>query len=448
MLPTAKTSTQDCLLDWLEERRRFARLRVTECPLADLSEWHVSRGALRHRTGRYFSIAGLRSESGAGREATEAQPFILQPEVGILGFVTRITDSREVQLLVQAKAEPGNVGDVQIAPTVQATLSNYMRVHGGAATPYLEHFLPESSGKSLLDSLQSEQGTRFLGKYNRNAMAVIDDDLPNGGACWRWVNATELLEFVSHDFTINTDSRSVLVCAPWEHLASPGLPFERQAGHSGFAAALAKSCAEVTRNDVIDLMQQWRASSSQVVTLLEDDEFGEFLARFAHGGNPPPGLPKIHGFQVEVEGREVSAWNQPLLSAPEEERIVLICQQIAGVLRFLFTARREPGFTNQLQLGPSIQGSPAEIARCPIAEWLDELVTREHVGCLQSDEGGRFYQQVARYSIVEVEDGAACREFPESAWLTLGEIRGLLREEGCFSNEARSALSLLLHYLA
>lgn len=59
--------------------------------------------------------------------------------------------------------------------------------------------------------------------------------------------------------------------------------------------------------------------------------------------------------------------------------------------------------------------------------------------------GGRFYQDSNRYRIVDIGD--ACDVDRMACWLTLGDIRRLLDEPGWLTNEARSALSLLLPWL-
>ena len=56
------------------------------------------------------------------------QPIIIQNEKGILGI---LKDSVKNKYLLQAKVEPGNKNRLQLSPTVQATKSNYQRVHGG-----------------------------------------------------------------------------------------------------------------------------------------------------------------------------------------------------------------------------------------------------------------------------------------------------------------------------
>jgi oxidase EvaA len=49
--------------------------------------------------------------------------------------------NNEYKYLLQAKLEPGNINNLQLSPTVQATESNYRRVHGGKKTPFSNIFL-------------------------------------------------------------------------------------------------------------------------------------------------------------------------------------------------------------------------------------------------------------------------------------------------------------------
>src|SRR5437870_252568 len=119
--------------------------------------------------------------------------FVDQRTVGTLGFLIR---GRE--LLVHAKIEPGNVGFVQLAPTCQATESNARRMHGGAAPPFIDAF-PRGAANALYDVDQSEQGTRFLGKRNRNVLAAAarDVSLPR---THRWMDVDEVLDLTRHDY--------------------------------------------------------------------------------------------------------------------------------------------------------------------------------------------------------------------------------------------------------
>lgn len=159
-------------------------MRVSPVSLAGSAAWTLVDGRIRHSTGGFFSVVGVRVDPQPDRGLPGVvQPIIDQPEVGLLGFVTHRSGAG-LEVLVQAKPEPGNVGLVQIAPTVQATRSNFLRVHGGRPTVLLEAFGRDAPGDVRLG--QSEQGSRFLGKVNDNAVTDLPDRIDEPGDEFRW----------------------------------------------------------------------------------------------------------------------------------------------------------------------------------------------------------------------------------------------------------------------
>lgn len=136
---------------WLEERRRAHRFRVERIPFAGLDGWSFDPGSgnLGHRSGKFFTVEGLRvTTSTDGRDRQWHQPIIRQPEVGILGILVKEFDGVP-HFLMQAKMEPGNRNLLQLSPTVQATRSNYTKAHRGADVRYVEYFTdPAGAGSS------------------------------------------------------------------------------------------------------------------------------------------------------------------------------------------------------------------------------------------------------------------------------------------------------------
>ncbi|MGW1291189.1 NDP-hexose 2,3-dehydratase family protein, partial [Streptomyces sp. NPDC002586] len=126
---------------WLEDFGRRAYTRVERIPLDRLEGWREDPGTgdIRHETGRFFAVEGLRVQNPGGPVTGWDQPIINQPEIGILGILAKEFDGT-LKFLMQAKVEPGNRNGLQLSPTVQATRSNYTRVHRGRTVPYLEYF--------------------------------------------------------------------------------------------------------------------------------------------------------------------------------------------------------------------------------------------------------------------------------------------------------------------
>ena len=367
------------------------------------------------------------------------RPFLDQREVGTLGFLMRAFDGRP-QLLAHAKIEPGNVGFVQLAPTCQATDSNARRLHGGAPPPFIDSFSPTASNM-LYDVAQSEQGTRFLGKHNRNVL-VFASDATAVPVTHRWLDVDAVLDLLWRDFTVNTDARSVLVCAPWRHLVNRE-PFSRYGDGFGseLLASLHSSSHHVSLANVKESVRRLRIRTEdpKIISL---DELP--LWRWKEEGlSPTEGSSfRVRHIGVTVSGREVPAWDQPIVASGSTGRVSLAAARIDGVLHFLFRAQPEPGLGSKVELTPTIVVEPGDAAdESSTGRWQGKVVAE----CLQSEEGGRFYRDTNAYRVVDI--GMAGDAGPNGNWLTLGDVRLLLDEPGWLTNEARSALSLLLPWM-
>lgn len=170
-------STEQVMV-WLKEQNEKITVNVNQVEFDRLKGWHFDIGMnLRHDSGRFFSIEGIEVETNWSAISKWQQPIINQPEIGYLGIITKEIHGM-LYFLLQAKVEPGNVNNVQLSPTLQATKSNYSQVHNGNKPLYLEYFQKAKKEQILLDQLQSEQGARFLKKRNRNIIIKVDEDIP------------------------------------------------------------------------------------------------------------------------------------------------------------------------------------------------------------------------------------------------------------------------------
>ncbi|MES2626706.1 MAG: NDP-hexose 2,3-dehydratase family protein, partial [Pseudomonadota bacterium] len=193
---------------WLKSLQEKTDYKVEQIPLEELDHWYfeTDTGNLKHSSGKFFSIVGLDCKP-AYDAAPWQQPIICQPEVGILGIISREFDGVRY-FLMQAKMEPGNINKVQISPTLQATYSNYTQTHKGKTPAYLEYFL-DANAKVIRSQLQSETGSRFFRKFNRNVLLDVTTEvevLPG----FRWLTLYEIQSMMALDNAINMDSRSVL----------------------------------------------------------------------------------------------------------------------------------------------------------------------------------------------------------------------------------------------
>ena len=124
----------------VKNTKKKQKISVKEKKISDLESWSYNSKKISHNSRKFFSIIGLRVISNFYRRKTWDQPIIYQNENGILGILRRIKNG-EPEYLMRANVEPGNINKLQISPSVQATKSNYTRVHGGKKIKYLNFFI-------------------------------------------------------------------------------------------------------------------------------------------------------------------------------------------------------------------------------------------------------------------------------------------------------------------
>jgi len=444
------TNVDSRLRYWLGNRNTAAGLSLTKISISQTKDWLRSDMSIAHRLNRYFSIIGIKARTKKTGSTLGHQPMIYQPEIGILAFITRRTNDK-VEILVQAKTEPGNIGGTQLAPTVQATLSNYSRVHQGKKTNFIEHFI---NNDNLLKAgtLQSEQGNRFIEKFNRNIILELnknelEEDLAEN---WIWVDVKEFLRLLDQDFLVNTDARSVLMSSNWYLLTNESEPFALYRGKNNFGGKLYRSFHSLDHEAInstflllkeLSYQRQQREISTETTPLDQLKGFG------LNGQNMSINNPFIVNiWHIKVAGREVPEWSQPLLHTLEDEIVKMYCQLKEGILLFLVAYSCEIGFKQSVQFGPSLQVSQTQLAASDFC--INRAQVKLHYKFSQSDEGGRFYKSIVHYSLLEIDDEVKFNfSRDHHTWMSLSQIYQLMPYKGNFTNEFRSVLSPILKYI-
>ncbi|ORT55511.1 NDP-hexose 2,3-dehydratase family protein [Streptomyces sp. CB03238] len=419
----------DEVADWLTERARAHHFKVERVPLDGLDGWSFAPGTgdLRHHTGRFFSVVGLSVTVGDGAIPDWRQPIIHQPEVGILGILAKEFDG-VLHFLMQAKMEPGNRNLLQISPTVQATRSNYQRVHKGSGVTYLEHFTDRSGGRILSDSLQSEHGSWFYRKANRNMLVETDAEVPvHLDYCW--LTLGQIGELLRLDNLVNMDARTVISCFP---LAEPGTGALRSDTEllSWFTAERARHEVEVRTIPLADV-DGWE--------------------RDAHGLARPDGRYfRVTGVAVEAGSREVTGWSQPLIEPCGTGIAAFLYRVIGGVPHLLVHAKVEAGFLDRVELAPTVQATPSNWQHLPRKlrpPFLDTVLAAAEEGrvryeAVHSEEGGRFLNAEIRYMFVEADDAVAPLDpGPGYQWATPDQLSTLSSHGHYLNVQARTLLS-------
>ncbi len=439
--------------EWLAAQRAVGTARITRVPLTELDGWSFQEdtGDLTHRSGRFFAIGGLHVTSEDGPVPEWRQPIIRQPEVGILGLLVKEFDGVP-HVLLQAKMEPGNPGGVvQLSPTVQATRSNFTKVHGGASVRYIEYFTDPRRARVVSDSLQSEHGSWFLHKSNRN-MTVLTDDVDvvvHDNFCW--LTLGQIGALLHEDDTVNMDTRTVLSCLP---VSAPG-DGELRNHNDDFTAALGRSADPYTPGlhrdvDVLSWMTAERARRSLTahsVPLNGLPDWGLVDGGLSHRDGR---YFDVVGVRVEADNREVARWSQPLVRPRGTGVCAFLVRRVDGVLHLLAHARAEAGLPDVVQIAPTVQYTAGNYGWLPAArrprflqEVLDGTAGTVRYDVMHAEEGGRFLDALSNYQIIEVGEDFSVEEPSSHRWLTLSQLLMLCDHDNRVNVQARTLLACL-----
>lgn len=442
---TSKSLHPDAEVEaWLSRARRQANLQTRRIPLRALRGWRrdPKTGNIAHHSGQFFTILGAWARNRFGTDEIEwGQPFVDQAEVGILGIlVARI--GGVLHACLQAKVEPGNIGAVQLSPTVQATYSNYRRAHGGVETPFVDLFLNPRPRSVLYSRLQTEDGGRFLYKSNRNMIVQAPARLVRGSDHFIWLTLRQIAALLRRDNCINACGRSVLAA-----MVQPDLvPGRRKGG----PPAPENTAAHL--HSLLDWLDEQKARTHlhvkrvplKSLTDWQVDRQGYFSQREGR-------FFRVIGLAVETQGREVAAWSQPILENPHEGIIGLLRQTIRGQPHVLLQAKSEPGNRPPVQLAPTVQFTPSNyLDNLSLQKpFLFEEFMRPKLGRVvqdsrQSEEGARFYREEHLHRILELPPHTRLALPPSHRWVSLEAVRYFLHLGEYLNSSARSILACLL----
>ncbi|MDY0088330.1 MAG: NDP-hexose 2,3-dehydratase family protein, partial [Coriobacteriia bacterium] len=336
---------------------------------------------------------------------------------------------------------------------LQATFSNYSRVHGGNIPPYLDCFTKSPRAAVIVDELQSEQGSRFFRKQNRTMVVEAPPDLAGElSEDFAWVSLDAVLELLHADNTVNMNARSVLAslwarCILHSESVEPRVPSEFGAAVSASAMAPLEE-GEHTISDLefwLDSMRRGIDTHAVLVPLRDVRDWEYDGATISHRSG---GHFSVIGVDVAAPGREVGEWQQPLLSSAETGMNALVCQVRDGLLHVLIRAQDEPGTVNGVELAPTVQCTPSDSAGESSESRLYDLVLRvgkKHIvyDRLLSEEGGRFYHDENRYRIVLIDERVQLELDDESRWLTVAQLLEFVRQGGAVNIETRTLVACI-----
>lgn len=434
---------------WIDKLNKETFVDIKECKISDSTFWFYDdyNGEILNRKRSFFSIKGMRCF--VDDRFIGEQPMIIQPEIGYLGIICKEIEG-ELNFLMQAKIEPGNVNCVQISPTIQATKSNFTRAHGGNLPTYFEYF--ENSGKYqvIYDQIQSEQSARFYKKRNRNMIMKITDDIPVYPN-YKWMTLGQIKELMKIDNLVNMDTRTVLSGIPLvtSRYTESDLQEMKEYFHDKtLYASVFKSDVATELSKIYQCMNNYKMFREVKVKPVPLNELVDWQVDDSGVTCKKDANFQVRFYDISISGREVQEWTQPLFKAIGQATFGLITCVDQGVRKFLVHAKPEIGSFDKIELSPSVQQEPIEQGReLNKVEKVFYQAVKENQGVLLdvmlSEEGGRFYHEQNRNVIMEVEKESIGELSPDYFWVSYSTLNYLVQVNNCLNIQLRNLLSLL-----
>lgn len=442
-------NSMENLHQWIDSRYENLKVNIKKMDFSYDGFWFYDKkdGYIRNKNNSFFQLAGYQEIEDD--QIVGEQPVIIQNEIGYLGIICKKIDG-VLNFLMQAKIEPGNINKIQISPTIQATKSNFTRRHGGNSPAYLEFFVDAPKYQIVVDQIQSEQSSRFFKKRNRNIIICVEDDIEVLDS-HKWMTLGQIKELMKIDNLVNMDTRTVLSCIPFSEtkMAEEELQKMEEIFHDkALYNSIFKPVSSDTFHNIFNKINDYKMYKKEYSRLVPLKSLKSWEMNEKEIICKSPYDFKIVYCYIEIEGREVKYWEQPLVEANGIAVLGLFTCVQNGVRKFLVCVKPEIGCFDGAELGPIVQLEPTnsrnELNRIEKL-FLDKLNNKQGVlkDVLLSEEGGRFYHEQNRNVIIEVDDREIGTLPQDYFWLDYATLNKMIQFNNCLNIQLRNLLSLL-----
>ena len=390
-------------IQWFNLQKKKQKISCRIKNLNKLKNWLKNEKLISHVSGKFFKIIGLDVKSNMIGKNWD-QPIIVQKELGILGI---IKDKVKNKYLLQAKVEPGNKNKLQLSPTVQATKSNYERVHGGKKIPYLNIFLKNK----LKFVSQSEQGYRYLYKSNYNSLLYINKNIKTLSNYF-WLDKKDIKNLIKKKRIFNMDTISV------------------------FSTFIAKNKLDTPLNSMSKIFK-WILNKDNLYNLsikikplkkLKDWKVGD--DKITHKKNNHF---SVIGINIKSNKREIKEWDQPIIKGKKLAFVGFIICRFNNTNHYLCKYNKKPGLkTSTLSCSVNTSDIINYKKNNKLSTFQNYLLNnillkknkkfRTLYDNILSDEGGRFYNCEIKYKALLINQELKLRLPDDYIWVSQNQM--------------------------
>jgi oxidase EvaA len=383
---------------WFNSQKRKNKLSIKIINLNQIKNWNYSDDCIQHKSKKFFKIIGIKVISNFYKKNWD-QPIILQNEIGVLGI---IKNKKINKYLLQAKVEPGNINKLQLAPTVQATESNYKGVHGGLKVPYISNFLKIKNRHKFY---QCEQGFRYYNKHNSNILIIKNKNIKKTPNHY-WFSKIEIASLLKKKNLVNMDVISIISSSLLKKKKDK--PLNKTSAINKSLVNFDKKYFIKTKIVKLSNLEDWKLTKKNIKN--------KKLKHFS-----------IIGLDIKTSEREINKWQQPIIKGKRMAFAGLIKTKINETDHYLFKYLLKPGLKKSV-FGCTVNSSDIStfkkkklinLEKYFFSKKEKKKIIYENI---LSDEGGRFYHCQIKFCICEI-NFKEIDSLPENYfWLSYNQI--------------------------
>ena len=388
---------------WFKLQKKNNKIKVKIKKLDNLNNWYFSKDSIFHESKKFFKIIGIDVKSNLIGKNWD-QPIIVQNELGILGI---IKDKKKERYLLQAKVEPGNKNKLQLSPTVQATKSNYTRIHGGKKIPFLSFFINKK--KNFIS--QSEQGYRYLFKFNYNSLVETTKSIKIFDNFY-WFNKNDLTKLVKIKSILNMDTISVFSTFILKNKID--FPLINMQKINKWIKIKDKAFNLKIKIKPLANLKNWIVKNDSI----------------SHKKNKHF---SVIGININANKREVKVWDQPIIKGKEMAFAGFLIKEFNKTNHYLCRYNKKPGL-NKSTLSCSVNTSDLKNYNSSNnLENFEKKILKDFFlnkkrklksiyDNILSDEGGRFFNCEIRYKALQLNNNTKIKIPHNYIWISQNQM--------------------------
>ncbi len=398
-------------IQWFNLQKKNQKITCKIKNLKDLKYWLKNDNLIHHSSGKFFKIVGIDVKSNTKGKNWD-QPIIVQKELGILGI---IKDKIKNRYLLQAKVEPGNKNKLQLSPTVQATKSNYKRVHGGKKIPYLNFFL---KNKNNFVS-QSEQGYRYLHKSNYNSLLIIKKNIKVLNNYY-WLHMKDIIKIIKKRSIFNMDTISVF--STFIHKEKLDIPLYSMNKILKWLSKKDKIFYLSVKIKPLNKLRDWKVGNDKI----EHKNKNHF---------------SVVGINVKSNKREIKEWDQPIIKGKKLALAGFIICYFNNTKHYLCKYNKKPGLKKST-LSRSVNTSDIINYKTnnKLTSFQNYLINNFFLKKsskrfkvvyenILSDEGGRFYNCEIKYKALLINKNLIFKLPNDYIWISQNQMIKMIQRK-------------------